>query len=100
MLMPGFEYYEVKKKLIILKQENGNTFTILIIFIVKSLQKEQNSTNYYYDPQSTGINLQSPQSDSTPWTLTLTFPSSDFYFFKSSNFISLLTNIMCCQVYD
>jgi hypothetical protein len=26
---------------------------------------------YYYDPQSTGINLQSPQSDSTPWTLTL-----------------------------
>ena len=26
---------------------------------------------YYYDPQSAGINLQSPQSDSTPWTLTL-----------------------------
>ena len=25
--------------------ENGNTFTLLIIFIVKSLQKEQNSTN-------------------------------------------------------
>ena len=24
-----------------------------------------------YDPQSAGINLQSPQSDSTPWTLTL-----------------------------
>ena len=28
---------------------------------------------YYYDPQSAGINLQSPQSDSTPWTLTLVF---------------------------
>ena len=26
---------------------------------------------YYYDPQSAGINLQSPQSDSTPWSLTL-----------------------------
>ena len=26
---------------------------------------------YYYDPQSAGIILQSPQSDSTPWTLTL-----------------------------
>jgi hypothetical protein len=40
---------------------------------VKSLQKQQNSTTttYYYDPQSAGINLQSPQSDSTPWTLTL-----------------------------
>ena len=25
----------------------------------------------YYDPQSAGIILQSPQSDSTPWTLTL-----------------------------
>ena len=24
-----------------------------------------------YDPQSAGINLQSPQSDSTPWILTL-----------------------------
>ena len=33
----GFDFYEVKKK--------GNTFTLLIIFIVKRLQKEQNSTN-------------------------------------------------------
>ena len=40
---------------------------------MKSLQKEQNSTIYYYDPQSAGINLQSSQSDSTPCTLTL-FP--------------------------
>ena len=30
-------------------------------------------TDLYYDPQSTGINLQSPQSDSTPWTLTLAY---------------------------
>ena len=27
------------------QKENGNTFTLFIIFIVKSLQKEQNSTN-------------------------------------------------------
>ena len=26
---------------------------------------------YYCDPQSAGINMQSPQSDLTPWTLTL-----------------------------
>ena len=42
----GFEIYEVKKEFVIIFQkENGNTFTLLIIFIVKSLQKEQNSTN-------------------------------------------------------
>ena len=41
-----FEFYEVKKKIVIIFQkENGNNFTLLIIFIVKSLQKEQNSTN-------------------------------------------------------
>ena len=42
----GFEFYEVKKKnlVIIFQKENGNTFTLLIIFILKSLQKEQNST--------------------------------------------------------
>ena len=43
-LCQGFEFYEVKKN-IIFQKENGNTFTLLIIFIVKSLQKEQNSTN-------------------------------------------------------
>jgi hypothetical protein len=43
----GFEFYEVKKInfVIIFQKENGNTFTLLIIFILKSLQKEQNSTN-------------------------------------------------------
>ena len=40
----GLQFYEVKKN-IIFQKENGNTFTLLIIFIVKSLQKEQNSTN-------------------------------------------------------
>ena len=46
-LCRGFEFYEVKKKIFVIipQKENGNTFTLLIIFIVKSLQKEQNSTN-------------------------------------------------------
>ena len=47
-LCRGFEFYEVKKKIVIIFQkENGNrnTFTLSKIFIVKSLQKEQNSTN-------------------------------------------------------
>ena len=37
-LCRGFEFYEVKKKIVIIFQkENGNTFTLFIIFIVKSL---------------------------------------------------------------
>ena len=45
-LCRGFEFYEVKKKIVIIFQkENGNTFTLFIISIVKSLQKEQKSTN-------------------------------------------------------
>ena len=76
-LCRGFNFYEVKKiyvyvYIIILQKEKGNTFTLLIIFIGKSLQKEQNSTNLlYYDPQSAGINVQSSQSESTPRRLTL-----------------------------
>ena len=46
-LCRGFEFYEVKIIffVIIFQKENGNTFTLFIFFIVKSLQKEQNSTN-------------------------------------------------------
>ena len=43
---------------------------------MKSLQKEQN------DPKSAGINLQSPQSDSTPWTLTLEGTQFRIHFLK------------------
>ena len=66
-----FDFSDVKKNIIIFQKEKGNTFPLLIIFIMKSLQKSKIAQIYYYDPQSTGINLQSPQSDSTPWTLTL-----------------------------
>ena len=46
MFMPGVWILWSKKKFVIIFQkENGNTFTLLIIFIVKSLQKEQISTN-------------------------------------------------------
>ena len=44
-LCRGFEFYEIKKKILFFQKENGNTVTLLIIFIVKSLQKEENSTN-------------------------------------------------------
>ena len=43
-LCRGFDFYEEKKN-IIFQKEKVNTFTLLHIFIVKSLQKEQNSTN-------------------------------------------------------
>ena len=38
---------------------------------MKSLQKEQIAQITQHESQSARINLQSPQSDSTPWTLTL-----------------------------
>ena len=38
-LCRGVDFYEVKKNIIIFQKEKGNTFTLLIIFIVKSLQK-------------------------------------------------------------
>jgi hypothetical protein len=42
-----FDFYEVKKEIFYyyFSKEKGNTFTLLIIFIVKNLQNEQNSTN-------------------------------------------------------
>merc|ERR1719507_406411 len=48
----------------------------LSFFLGKVFNKSKIAQIYYYDPQSAGINLQSPQSDSTPWTLTLIGTSS------------------------
>ena len=45
--------------------------TLLIIILVKSIQKEQIAQITQYDPWSAGINLQSTQSDLTPRILTL-----------------------------
>ena len=46
-LCGGFEFYEAENffLVIIFQKENRNNFTLSTIFIVKSLQKEQNSTN-------------------------------------------------------
>ena len=44
-LCQGFDFNEVKKDIITFQKEKRNTFIPIIIFIVKSLQKEQNSTN-------------------------------------------------------
>ena len=43
----GFNFYELKRIFFVLifQKENRNNFTLLIIFLVKSLQKEQNRTN-------------------------------------------------------
>ena len=43
-----FQYEE--KNNVIFQKEKGNTFTLLIIFIVISLKKEQNSTNLLLRP--------------------------------------------------
>ena len=52
MFMPGFEFYEVKFFFIIIifQKENENTFTLLIIVLEKSLQKEQIAQITQYDP--------------------------------------------------
>ena len=67
-LCQEFDFYKVKKKNNVLKKEKGHNFTLLNIFIVKSLQKEQNSTNLLLWPpiMKEWINVQSSQSQSTP----------------------------------
>ena len=51
-LCRGFNFYEVKKKIykILFQKENGNTFTLLIIVLEKSFQKEQKAQITQYDP--------------------------------------------------
>ena len=54
-LCRGFEFYEEKIFFVIIFQkENGNTFTL---FIVKSLQKEQNSTNLLLEGDAQNLPL-------------------------------------------
>ena len=40
-LCRGFEFFEAKKIVIMFKKENGNTFTLLIIFVVKVFKKSK-----------------------------------------------------------
>ena len=48
----GFHFYEVKKKekKLFFQKENGNTLTLIIIILVKSIQKEQIAQSTQYDP--------------------------------------------------
>ena len=60
-LCRGFDFYEVKKNIIIFQKEKGNTFTLLIIlYTVKSSKISKIAQIYTYDPQSAVINVQSP----------------------------------------
>ena len=72
-LCRGFNFYEVKKKIesFVFQKENGNTSTLSITNMVRSLQKEQIAQIIQYDPWSAGINLRSTQSDLTARILTL-----------------------------
>ena len=66
-----FDFYEVKNIYHFFQKEKGNTFTLLITFTVKSLQKEQNSTNLLLWPPICWNKVQSLQSESTSRRLTL-----------------------------
>ena len=65
MKLKGFFYYYLSKR------KCKYFYTFNHFHSEKSSKKSKIAQIYYYDPQSTGINLQSPQSDSTPWKLTL-----------------------------
>ena len=89
-----FHFYEVKKN--IFQKENGNPFSLLIIVLEKSLQKEQIAQITQYDPWSAGINLQSTQSDLTPRILTLV-PQGDIkaIIMNITRFGNKLKNLPC-----
>ena len=63
------DFYKVKEIFYYLSKRKGKYFYTFNNFCSEKSSKR--AKIYYYDPQSARINLQSPQSDSTPWTLTL-----------------------------
>ena len=76
MLCREFDFYEVKKSIIIFSKRKGKHFyTFNHFYSEKSSKraKEHKSTTYN-DHQSAGIKVQSPQSESTPRRLTLHHP--------------------------
>ena len=72
-----------KNKSCIFQKENGNNLTLLIIILVKTIQKEQIAQITQYDPWSAGLNLRSTQSDLTPWILTLGFVEDGYEMMKN-----------------
>ena len=71
-LCRGFDFYEVKKKYYCFSRRKGKYFyTFNNFYSEKSSKKSKIAQIYYYEPQSAGLNVQSPQSESTPRRLTL-----------------------------
>ena len=66
----------MKKNIIFQKGKYFYTFNHF--YSEKSSKKSKIAQSYYYDPQSTRINVQSPQSESPPKRLTLLVPN--YYF--------------------
>ena len=63
-----FDFYEVKKICYYISKRKEKYFCTFNHFYS---EKSKIAQIYYYDPQSAGINVQSPQSESTPRRLTL-----------------------------
>ena len=84
---PAINDLDLELVVIIFQKENGNTFTLLIIFIVKSLQKEQNSTNLLLWPP-----ICRNKSAITPkWFNSLDTNST----FEAQNCYSKKSNMLC-----
>ena len=71
--MRGFEFYEVKKNCYYFSKRKWKYFYTFNHFYSEKSSKRAKEHKYttYYDPQSAGINVQSPQSESTPRRPTL-----------------------------
>ena len=86
MFMPGVWILWSKKKFLLLlffKKKMEILLHFLSFSQWKDFKKSKIAQIYYHDPQSAGINLQSPQSDSTPWTLTVARPLLFCNYFKT-----------------
>ena len=69
-----------KKKYYYFQKENGNTFTLFIIFVVKSLQKEQNSTNLLlWSPICRNKSAITPKWFNSMDTNSSQYPLIDYY---------------------
>ena len=75
MFMPVFKFYEVKKKLLLFFKKKMEMLLHFLSFLQwKVFKKSKIAQIYYYEPQSAGITLQSPESETTPRRLTLNLP--------------------------
>ena len=71
MFMPGVWFLSSKKILLFFTKKREILLHFWSVLQWKVLKKWKRGQIYYYDPQSAGINVQSPQCESTPRRLTL-----------------------------